>query len=269
MGAISDGMIDSVDKLEIVFVTKDKKHILVEGNVNTKKENGIIVGSRGIFRNITEKKLVQDKIKKSLVEKEVLLKEIHHRVKNNLQIISSLLSLQANQIQNEHAKEKYQESIGRIKSMSIIHELLYKSKNLATINIRDYLQELVSYISKTYNLSGQARVELVFDINEEGIDINKAIPCGIIINELLSNAFKYAFPGDRKGKITIEFARTGTKHYKLKVSDDGVGLLKKINLENPETLGLQLINSLVEQLDGKVKVNYEKGTSFTIVFSAV
>ena len=99
--------------------------------------------------------------------------------------------------------------------MAIIHELLYRSKNLSTIKIREYLQELVSYISQTYNLHGQTKVELKLDINEESIDLNKAIPCGIIINELLSNAFKYAFPNNKKGNIVVEFVRTGKKHYNI------------------------------------------------------
>jgi len=215
-----------------------------------------------------ERKKIEERIKSSLQEKEVLLREIHHRVKNNLQIISSLLNLQAGKIEDENAKEKYIESIGRIKSMAIIHELLYRSRNLSTIKIEQYVKELVSYISQTYNIKNVVKVDLKFDINKESININKAIPCGIIINELLSNAFKYAFPTNKKGTIQIEFVATGKRHYKLKVSDNGVGISKKVNLENPETLGLQLIYSLVEQLDGKIKVDTKKGASFTIVFSA-
>lgn len=215
-----------------------------------------------------ERKKIEEKVKSSLVEKEVLLKEIHHRVKNNLQIISSLLNLQAEKISDTGAREKYTESIGRINSMAIIHELLYRSKNLSTIEIREYLKELVSYIARTYNIKNTVTVELKFDINKESIDISKAIPCGIIINELLSNSFKYAFPSNKKGKIIIEFTRTGKRHYKLKVCDNGIGMSPKINLSDPETLGLQLIYSLVEQLDGKIKVTSKKGTIFTIVFSA-
>ncbi|MCE3259274.1 MAG: hypothetical protein K0S12_915 [Bacteroidetes bacterium] len=215
-----------------------------------------------------ERKKIEEKINSSLKEKEVLLREIHHRVKNNLQIISSLLNLQAEKINDESAREKYIESIGRIKSMAIIHELLYRSKNLSTIKIREYLNELVSFISQTYNIKNTIKVDLKFDLNRESIDINKAIPCGIIINELLSNAFKHAYPGNKKGLIKIEFTGTGKKHYKLKVTDDGVGMNDRVNLDDPETLGLQLIYSLVEQVDGKIKIVSDKGTEFTIVFSA-
>lgn len=215
-----------------------------------------------------ERKKIEEQVKSSLQEKEVLLKEIHHRVKNNLQIISSLLNLQAEKIEDTEAREKYVESIGRIKSMAIIHELLYRSKNLSTIRIRDYFNELTSFISQTYRLKENIKVELKFDIRRENIDISKAIPCGIILNEILSNAFKYAFPDKRKGKIVVEFTGTGKSRYKLKVCDNGVGIPQQIDLINPATLGLQLIASLVEQLDGKIKVDRKKGTIFTIVFSA-
>ncbi len=216
-----------------------------------------------------ERKKIEEKTKSSLMEKEVLLKEIHHRVKNNLQIISSLLNLQADKIEDEAAKEKYIESIGRIKSMAIIHELLYKSKNLSTIKIKDYLTELVNYISQTYNIANNIKINLNVNVINEFIDISRAIPCGIIINELLSNAFKYAFPGNKKGEVTVEFGNLEVKNeYHLNVSDNGIGLSKKINRADPETLGLQLIYSLVEQLDGKINVTSKAGTSFSINFPA-
>ena len=270
MNAMAEGLMERVDKMEIFFITKNKMRVLVEGNVNIKKEKGELIGTTGIFRNITEKKLASEKIKQSLKEKEVLLKEIHHRVKNNLQIISSLLNLQADKIENATAKEKYIESIGRIKSMAIIHELLYKSKNLSTLKITEYITELINYISQTYDVESKIKVSLKINVASEFIDINRAIPFGIMINELLSNAFKYAFPGNKQGEIIVEFDDTinGKHHYSLKVSDNGIGLSKKINQSSPETLGLQLINSLVEQLDGKIKINSESGTSFFISFPA-
>ncbi len=217
-----------------------------------------------------ERKKIEERTQSSLMEKEVLLKEIHHRVKNNLQIISSLLNLQADKIEDEAEREKYIESIGRIKSMAIIHELLYRSKNLSTIKIKDYLNELVTYISQTYSIRNNVKVNLKISTVSEYIDINRAIPCGIIINELLSNAFKYAFPDGKKGEVNIEFASSANdkEHYQLKVSDNGIGLSKKIDLKDPETLGLQLIFSLVQQLDGKINVTSKKGTDFSISFSA-
>ena len=215
-----------------------------------------------------ERKKIDEKIKSSLVEKEVLLKEIHHRVKNNLQIISSLLNLQADKIEDKTAKEKYIESIGRIKSMAIIHELLYSSKNLSTLNIKEYLAELISFISQTYNIKNNIKIELKVNVSNDYFDINKAIPCGIIINELLSNAYKYAFLEKQNGKIVIELINNPKQKNEclLKVSDNGIGMPKIINTEDPDSLGLQLINSLVHQLDGKIEIKVQKGTSFLITF---
>jgi len=215
-----------------------------------------------------ERKKIEEKVQSSLLEKEVLLKEIHHRVKNNLQIISSLLNLQADKIDDKAAREKYIESIGRIKSMAIIHELLYRSKNLSTIKIEEYLGELVTYISQTYSVKNSIKTELNVNVSHQFIDINKAIPCGIIINELLSNSYKYAFPGNKPGKIKIELddAENMGSKCRLKFSDNGVGISKKINTSDPETLGLQLIHSLVHQLDGEIEIDSKKGTTFVITF---
>jgi two-component sensor histidine kinase len=215
-----------------------------------------------------ERKKIEESVKSSLMEKEVLLREIHHRVKNNLQIISSLLNLQADTIDNQPAKEKFIESIGRIKSMAIIHELLYRSKNLSTIKIKEYLEELVTYISQTYQIKNNIDVRLDVNVEDKYIDINKAIPCGIIVNELLSNAYKYAFDKNKKGRIIIELSNTsrGARKNVLKFSDNGIGLSKTINPKNPSTLGLQLINSLVQQLDGEIRISAKQGTTFLITF---
>jgi two-component sensor histidine kinase/predicted hydrocarbon binding protein len=215
-----------------------------------------------------ERKTIEEKIKASLSEKEVLIKEVHHRVKNNLQIVSSLLSLQADSIEDKQARDKYLESIGRIRSMAIIHEQLYRSKNLSKINAEEYFSELVRFISETYNVNKNVKVNLRIKVREKFIEIDKAIPCGIIINELLSNAFKYAFPDNREGEVKVELRSIVSPdyHWRLIVSDNGVGIKGKINFSNPNTLGLQLINSLTGQLDGKLDVKKEKGTSFTFHF---
>lgn len=212
-----------------------------------------------------ERKKIDEKIKSSLREKEVLLREIHHRVKNNLQIISSLLNLQADKIEDLSARGKYVESIGRIKSMAIIHEMLYRSKNMSTIVIDEYLKELIDFISRTYNLDHKVKLELKFNLIDKNTDINHAIPLGIIINELLSNAFKYAFTKSKKGLISIECS-SSKKQFMIFLCDNGGGMSEKINLKDPQTLGLQLVYSLVEQLDGKIKVDSKKGVSFLITF---
>ncbi|MGZ3862677.1 MAG: histidine kinase dimerization/phosphoacceptor domain -containing protein [Bacteroidia bacterium] len=213
-----------------------------------------------------ERKKIEEKLNSSLVEKEFLIREIHHRVKNNLQIISSLLNLQAAEIEDAEAKEKYKESIGRIKSMAIIHELLYQSKDLSNIRIKQYLEELVSFIGSTYNVDKAVKVNLKVKAEHEFIDLDKAIPCGIIINELLSNSFKYAFGNKkRNAAIRISFKEQRNK-FTLEVSDNGKGFPKGIDIKTSSTLGLQLINSLVEQLGGHLNVNAKKGSSFVISF---
>lgn len=215
-----------------------------------------------------ERKTAEEKIKASLTEKEVLVKEVHHRVKNNLQIVSSLLSLQADSINDKQARDKYLESISRIKSMAIIHEQLYRSKNLSKINAEEYFSELVRFISETYNVNKKVKVELKIKVRDKFIDIDVAIPCGIIINELLSNSFKYAFPGNKVGEVRVELRSVINPKHKCRliVADNGVGIKGKIDFNSPETLGLQLIKSLTEQLDGKLEVKKDKGTCFTIFF---
>jgi len=214
-----------------------------------------------------ERKKIEEKLSATISEKEFLIKEIHHRVKNNLQIISSLLNLQADNITDTGIKEKYTESIGRIKSIAIIHELLYRSKNLSQIKIKEYLEELVTYISSTYNLGTRVKVHLRVQVKQRIINLDKAIPCGIIINELMSNAFKYAFKNGAPGNIFVDLTQDERGGYELRVADDGVGLPKGIEVSTTPTLGLQLVNSLVGQLAGKMEIDRNKGTGFTISFT--
>ena len=243
-----------------IMAPPDKIDTYLQKTANKKNKHTIEIPS------FLERKKVEERLSSSLAEKEFLLKEIHHRVKNNLQIISSLLNLQAQGIDDPITKEKYTESIGRIKSMAIIHELLYRSKNLSTIKIKDYLEELVSYISNTYNVDKNITVNLKVKIQQKFIDLDKAIPCGIIINELLSNAFKYAFKGKNKGVITVSLKETNGQ-YNLLVSDNGRGFVHSNNLKNVDTLGLQLVNSLVSQLGGTLTTKTKDGTTFSVFFS--
>lgn len=213
-----------------------------------------------------ERKKIEEKLNATVSEKEFLIKEIHHRVKNNLQIISSLLNLQADNIKDVNIKEKYTESIGRIKSIAIIHELLYRSKNLSQIKIREYLGELVSYVSDTYNLGKRVKVNLRVNVQQPIISLDKAIPCGIIINELMSNSFKYAFEGEKHGVIDVELAQEEGEGYRLSVSDNGKGLPDGLDVITTPTLGLQLVNSLVGQLGGEMEIDLTDGTNFIIRF---
>jgi two-component sensor histidine kinase len=206
---------------------------------------------------------VENEIMESLQEKEVLLREIHHRVKNNMQIISSLLNLQIQHVKDEEAENVLKESQGRVKSMAMIHEKLYQSDSFSKINFKNYAERLVRDIFFSYGIKSHSIVP-VLDIEDIKIGIDTAIPLGLIINELVTNSVKYAF-SEYKGTIKIEF-KSSADGLELIVADDGIGLPKDFNFENTKTLGLQLVNSLVKQIDGKIKLDISNGTEFKITF---
>lgn len=236
--------------------------------------------------DITENKLAQKQIEASLIEKEVLLKEIHHRVKNNMQVISSLLKLQAGTLKDENLIEILKESQNRIKAMSLIHEKLYRSEDIANIDFGDYIKNLANDLFRFYNIS-TAKIKLKMDAGDVFINIDTAIPCGLIINELISNSLKYAFPEGKEGEIKIslhkitdmelqnadlksEVRNPKSEMIELIVSDNGVGIPEDIDYRNTESLGLRLITNLTEhQLGGKVELNRDKGTEFRIRFNEV
>lgn len=220
-----------------------------------------------IERKKAEKTLLESEkqIKASLEEKEVLLKEIHHRVKNNMQIISSLLRLQTEKIQDESLLNMFIESQHRIQSMALIHETLYRSKDLARIDFYNYLKRLISNLMLVYQKrSKDVRIDL--DIKEVFLDINRAIPCGLLVNELITNSLKHAFPDGRTGIIAVNMFKRGGGQYSLTVQDSGVGIPAGIDLNYTETLGMQLITGLISQLNGKIELHREKGTKYTIEF---
>ncbi len=210
------------------------------------------------FRHIAEQ------IKTSLQEKEVLLKEIHHRVKNNMQVITSLLSLQSKTISDTKALAVFEDSQNRVKSMALIHETLYQSKDLSRINFAEYLKKLVAHVSRSYRIRPNA-VKINLHVNDVALPIDTAVPCGLIINELASNALKYAFPADTKGEINITFANTNDE-YTLCVSDTGVGLPPDFDPEQGKSLGMKLVRMLTSQLNGEMECRNGVGTTFQITF---
>ncbi len=219
------------------------------------------------FMDITERKKAEKQIKQSLREKEVLLREIHHRVKNNLQVISSLLNLQADHIKDRTYQGMLKESQNRIKSMALIHEKLYQSENLADIDFEEYITSLVYGLVRSYNV--MEKVTPTIKVDKVSLGIDAAIPCGLIINELVSNSLKYAFPGDRTGEITIQLHSTGNT-VELVVADNGVGIPDTIDFRNTQTLGLDLVTTLAEeQLDGEIMLDKTKETAFRITFEVV
>lgn len=234
---------------------------------------GRIYRVAGIGEDITERKQVEEQIKASLREKEALLKEVHHRVKNNLQVISSLLDLQAQQIQDAIALQAFRESQKRVKSIAIIHEKLYQSEDLANVSLAEYIHTLTTYLLQTYsinpnNITLQLNVEPIF------LELDTVIPCGLIITELVSNALKHGFPINTKGKIwielnsvTVESTKKHTKKIILVIGNNGIKLEKPQNLFNAKSLGFQLVKILVSQLEGQIEINQERGTEFNITFS--
>jgi two-component sensor histidine kinase len=229
----------------------------------------IAIGTRECLlsaaRDVTERKRAEEKIRASLREKEVLLKEVHHRVKNNLQIISSLLYLQAKRTEHPGAVSALRESRARIKSMALIHERLYASPDLASVDMGNYTRSLVSDLRHSH-MAEDGLVRLTLNIDDIPLGITEAIPCGLIINELVSNALKHAFPKGRQGEILIQLFRTDANQVTLTVSDNGIGFPEQMDFRKSPSLGLTLINSLVEQLGGTIELDRRGGTTFTITF---
>ncbi len=228
-------------------------------------EDGIIVLSSII--DITERKNANDKLKQALNEKELLLKEVYHRVKNNLQVVSSLINLQAANVKNDATGDLLKQSADRIKAMALLHEKLYQSKDLAKIDFKGYISSLVDHLLFGYG-THSSKIALNLRVDEVYLNVDTAIPCGLIINELLSNALKHAFPGDRHGKIDIDFTR-GRGELMLVIADDGVGLPDQLDIYKSASLGLQLVNTLTNQLIGQMTVDRSQGTVFTLHFAEI
>jgi PAS domain S-box-containing protein len=220
--------------------------------------------SLSVVRDVTEQKRAEQQLKTSLQEKEVLLKEIHHRVKNNMQVISSLLSLQATYITDDQVRNIFSESRDRVKSMALIHEKLYNSENLARINFSEYTRSLAAGIFRSYNTSPR-RVRLEVAIDNLFFGVDTAIPCGLILNELITNCLKHAFPEGRNGIVRISLAAEGEGGFNLVVGDDGVGFPAGLDFRTVESLGLRLVNMLVSQLRGTIDLLPGPGTVFSII----
>ncbi|MEA5626487.1 PAS domain S-box protein [Nostoc sp. UHCC 0251] len=219
-----------------------------------------------VHQDITEHKQAEEKIKASLKEKEVLLKEIHHRVKNNLGIVSSLLQMQCRRIQDPVVAATLRDSQNRIASIALVHEKLYRSEDLADIDFAQYIPDLTTHLFNSYNVSS-SQIQLKIQVAHASLDIETAIPCGLIINELFSNALKYAFVGKNSGEIEVNFYKECESNLTLIIRDNGIGLPENFDSKTTKTLGLTLVHGLVKQLVGKLEIDSQQGTQFKITFT--
>jgi two-component sensor histidine kinase len=215
---------------------------------------------------IIERKRAEEHIKISLKEKELLLQEIHHRVKNNLQVISSLLHLQVGYVDDPAVREIFQESQNRVRSMALVHEKLYRSHDLARIDLGDYIRNLATFLFRSYSATA-GRVTLDIQTDDVFLGINAAVPCGLILNELISNTLKHAFPNGRSGLIQVELRAGDNQKLTLSVRDNGIGFPANFDFKNTTSLGMQLVDTLVQQLDGTLEVLCAEGTEFKITFT--
>ncbi|NWJ48383.1 MAG: PAS domain S-box protein [Chloroflexi bacterium] len=218
-----------------------------------------------VATDLTAQKQAESQIRANLVEKETLLKELHHRVKNNLQVVYSLLKLQAANIKDPEIADLFIETQNRVQSMALVHQKLYQAESFSRVDMENYIQSLITNLHHSLSFDPK---KVFLDVKIEGVLLNMdtAIPCGLIINELLYNAFKHAFPDNRNGIVKIELSRDATAMFCLRISDDGVGLPENLDPHNTETLGMQLVAMLTRQLDGTLELLKEHGTTFIIKF---
>ncbi len=254
-------------RLETKISDLDGNEFIIDFTINpVKDDNGKVVLLIPEGRDITDQKYHEAWMKNSITEKEILLKELHHRVKNNMQIISSLLSLQSEGSESSELHEFVKDSYNRIKAMALVHEKIYQSDNFSEISILVYITDLINHYLSVYDIGNN--ITITSDIENIHLDINRAITCGLIINELVTNSIKHAFADDKTGAISISFKRKDDGSINLAVSDNGEGFPADLEIDNPKTLGIQLVNTLVKQLRGEIELVSGKGAFVKISFPA-
>ncbi len=251
---------------EIETLDKNYNKIYLDIFLNPILENNKTIEVSGIAHDVTDKRIAQQRMEQSLKEKEVLLKEVHHRVKNNMQVISSILNLQSSYVSDEYTLALLKESQNRIKTMAYIHESLYQNKSFTSVNFSDYISTLSSNVIQSYAVS-EGKVKLILNLEKINLSLDNSIPSGLIVNELITNAIKHAFPGQRKGLVTINLKSENNTVY-LEVKDNGVGFDPSIDFRNTNSLGLQLVNTLADQISAEVNFKSEpdQGTTVRIAF---
>ncbi len=251
------------ERNETLWRRKDGSEFLAESSRSDISLNGGTIYAY-ILQDIIPPTVTEERLRAILREKDVLIEEVHHRVKNNLQVITSLLGLQARTIKDPATRKKFEESRYRIQAMAILHEILYESSSLAEIVFADYIRRLVEHLVRSYGAASRIRTEVRLEPLQCHRDV--ALPCGLIVNELLSNAFKYAFPGGTKGGIRVVLRRDSKGKVHLMVRDNGVGLPAGLDWKTSTTLGLRLVRTLARQIDADVKTSGREGTFFSITF---
>ena len=244
------------EDLGLSAVKEGAQDYLIKGQVDKK-----LLGRT--LKYAIERKQTEEGLKSSINDKDILLKETHHRVKNNMQVIHSLLNLQTHYAKNEEAVNVLKESQNRVKSMGIIHEKLYKSSDRSKIDFSDYVKSLTTDLLESYDVSDI--IFPVIEIDDIKFNMETAVLCGLIINELISNSLKHAFPNNKTGEVRVSLKLIGNK-YQLIVSDNGIGFPEEIDFKNTESLGLQLVNNITGQLDGEIDLDRSVGTKVTINF---
>ena len=252
-------------KYEIEIICKDGEKRLISVTASQLFDNDDYTGSIGIFVDITEIRKAEEKIKSQLREKEVMLQEIYHRVKNNLQIISSMLKLQASYIDDEYTIQLFRNCQHRVKSMSLVHEKLYKSSDLTNISFKDYTNSLIKNLFNSLNINSN-RIGYELDINDVNLDITVAIPCGLIINELITNALKYGFPDDKQGVIKVSMIKLDNGKMNLTVFNNGVDLPEDFDMTNLSSFGMRLVDILKDQLGAELSIERKDGVAFSLTF---
>ncbi|WP_424357912.1 sensor histidine kinase [Methanocella sp. MCL-LM] len=225
-------------------------------------DNGKLSGAILSSRDISDRKAAEEQLNSSLKEKEVLLKEIHHRVKNNLQIISSLLNLQSAYIKDDRDRHIFKDCQNRVRSMALVHEKLYRSESLSKIDFAEYIRSLSGTLYNSYGAT-QDQVRFDLDVKDIFLDVDAAIHCGLLVNEIISNSFKHAFPGGRKGRVWVEMKVDGND-IDMVIGDDGVGLPEDMDIYKTGTLGIQLVTSLAAQIGGDLELDRSEGTVYRI-----
>jgi two-component sensor histidine kinase len=252
----------------IIDITERKRVEQILRDLNAELERHVATRTAELEVEVTERRQAEEVMRAALEEKKMLLEEIHHRVKNNLQIISSLLRLQGGYVENEKDRARFDECQTRVRTMAMVHERLYRSQNLASINFGEHVRDLVNMLASTYS---QAAVEVQVFAEAESVSLklDTAIPAGLIVNELVSNALKHAFPAGRRGTLKVSLHSPTPGQLLLSVEDDGVGLPPGFDWDQARSLGLRMVHDLARQIRGTLEVRQNGGTTFALSFPVV